>query len=137
MKGKCESNDIDDSIGIRVDGMVVLSQDERVGMDESGGRGGGGGSGGSNDPDDWNRGNVDDVAVSCFGRGRWEWVGMDASSINGFADIDGWGWRMVDGEEVSGEGERTGINDIGGCEGCTKLDARGTCRWPTRRPHLP
>ena len=53
MNGKCESNDIDDSIGIRVDGMVVLSQGERVGwMNQGGGEGrGGGGSGGSNDPD--------------------------------------------------------------------------------------
>ena len=131
MKGKCESNDIDDSIGIRVDGMVVLSQGERVGMDESGRR-----SGGSNDLDGWNRGNVDEVAVSCFGRGRGEWVGMDASSINRSTDIDGWGWRMVDGVEVSGEGERTRINDIGGCEGCTKLDARVICRWLGRRPSL-
>ena len=34
---------------------------------------------------------------------------------------------MIDGVEVSGGGEGTRINDIGGCEGCTKLDVRGTC----------
>ena len=45
-----------------------------------------------------------------------------------------WGWGRVYGVEVSSKGEMIGIDVIGGCESCTKLDDRGTCCIPTRPP---
>ena len=57
--------------------------------------------------------------------GWGEGVGMDTSREESSAsnDVDGWNKGMVD--------------VTSGYEGCTKLDARGTCRWPARRPPLP
>ena len=53
-KGKGKSNDINDLIHVRVDGMVVSGQGEGAGMGTSGWE-----SGDSNDVDGWNRGRVD------------------------------------------------------------------------------
>ena len=61
------------------------------------------------------------MVVSSWG----ERVGMDTlgGESDGSNNVDGWNRGRVD------------VN--GGCEGCTKLDARGTCRWSARRPPLP
>ena len=57
--------------------------------------------------------------------GRGEGAGRDTSGgeSGGSNDVDGW--------------NRGRIDVTGGCEGCTNVDAEGTCRWPTRWPPLP
>ena len=51
--GTGKSNDIDGSIGVRLNGMVVSGRGERTSMDTSSGE-----NDGSNDIDGWNRGRV-------------------------------------------------------------------------------
>ena len=75
----------------------------------------------SNDIDGLTGVRVDDMVVS----GRDEWASMDTSGgeSGNSNDVDGW--------------NRGNVDVTGGCEGCTKVDARGTCRWPTWRPPFP
>ena len=74
-KGKGKSNDINDLIQVRVDGMVVSGQGEGAGMGTLGGK-----SGDSNDADGWNRGRVDviggceacsDAESTCHWLAQW------------------------------------------------------------------
>ena len=76
-RGKGKSNVIDDSIGVRVNGMVVSGWGETASMDTLGGE-----SDDFNDADDWNRGMVDvtsgcecctklDVGGTCRWPTRW------------------------------------------------------------------
>ena len=57
--------------------------------------------------------------------GRDEWAGMDTSGGESGDSNDADGWN------------RGKVDVTGGCEGCTKVDAKGTCRWPTWQPPLP
>lgn len=77
--------------------------------------------GASNDIDGWTWVRVDGMIVS----GRDEWAGMDTSGGESGDSNDADGWN------------RGKVDVIGGCEDCTKVDVKGTCRWPAWQPPLP
>ena len=64
---------------------------------------------------------IDGMVVS----GWDEWAGMDTSGRESGDSNDTNGWN------------RGKVDVTSGCEGCTKVDARGTCRWLAQRSPLP
>ena len=56
---------------------------------------------------------------------RDEWARMDTSGEESGNSNDADGWN------------REKVNVTGGYEGCTKVDAKGTCRWPAQWLPLP
>ena len=75
----------------------------------------------SNDIDSLTGVRVDGMVVSSWD----EWAGMDTTREESGNSNDADGWN------------REKVNVTGAYEGCTKVDARGTCRWPAQWLPLP